>query len=265
MVGAHRLLLRQAQGDRSSLHPPGETRLAEGAEGDQGVGGPAGVEGGLQFVVVEAPPGAYRGPPDVVTEHLPVAVDVDLEHHRRTLLPRQQAGIPFGEGGRMERHVLVGAVHGDPPPARLRVDDPLGRDERLQVGDGVAEPDAAAGQRLEGQRLIEVSRPGRVDGHEGHVEEVAAGVGIDGNRGRRLEHLGRKLEGDPGLAADLGEDVGELTGTDTAAHGLCKLAGAGWLTLQGPDQPGERLLVVGGPVVAGVAPGERAPVPVLTG
>ena len=102
----------------------------------------------------------------------------------------------------MQRHPLVGAVHGLAPPAGHPVEVAAQADEGGDVGDGV--PDAVpAAVPLQVHRLVEVHRAGRVEGEEGQVGLVE---GRDRGLGADPFGLGERRGGVGAVQPQLGAD-----------------------------------------------------------
>ena len=142
---------------------------------------------------------ADLGAGDVGGDEVPGAVEVERPQDGRGPLPREQARDALRQGERVQRRLRVGRVDGDAARVGLGVERAAGRDERRDVGDRVADAVPVAAP-LDVQRLVEVARPRRVDGHEGDVDAIARPRRADGAH-LRLD-LGRERGGDVGLAAD---------------------------------------------------------------
>ena len=131
----------------------------------------AGVDGSLDGRVVQLRHAAHRRPAQVRRPDLAVAVERDGPHEGRTLDALEQRGGVLRQHRRVQRRTAVRGVEGLDPSVRLAVDRPSGPDEGRQVGDGVADDEAA---RLLGQvhRLVEIGGSRRVEGHERKVGQV---------------------------------------------------------------------------------------------
>ena len=149
---------------------------------------------------------ADLGAGDVGGDEVPGAVEVERPQDGRGPLPREQARDALRQGERVQRRLRVGRVDGDAARVGLRVERAAGRDERRDVGDRVADA-VPVSAPLDVQRLVEVARPRRVDGHEGDVDAITRLRRADGAR-LRLD-LGRERGGDVGLAADRLEPLSE--------------------------------------------------------
>ena len=104
---------------------------------------------------------------------LALRIDRDREQHRQPVDVGEQARGTLRQLGRVERSPPVRRVDGDAPPPRLGVDRAATVDEAGDVGDGVEE-DHVVAVGLEGERLVEVHAPGRVERDEGEVARVDA-------------------------------------------------------------------------------------------
>ena len=110
----------------------------------------------------------------------------------------------------MQRHPSVGRVQGLPAPAGLAIDRPVGSHEARDIRDRVVH-DVAAPAPFEVQGLVEVHRPGGIDGDERELAPVGLRRRRRGHRGIRLgEHVGGEAVGQVQFGAEVGERGGEL-------------------------------------------------------
>ena len=144
-------------------------------------------------------------PSDLGRRQLPLGVQVECPQHGGAPRARQQAGCALGEHRRVQRRLDVGAVHGQRPLVRVAVQRPVRGDEDARVGDRVADAMAVAAP-LDVQRLVEVARPGRIDGDEPHVEALRVGHPLRGRRGLG-PYVRGKARRHAGFAPDRGEAV----------------------------------------------------------
>jgi hypothetical protein len=92
-------------------------------------------------------------------------VEVERPQDRGPPLAGQQARRALGQHGRVQRRLAVGGIDGHGALVALAVERPAGLDERADVGDRVRDPVPVAAAR-DVERLVEVTRAGRVDGDE---------------------------------------------------------------------------------------------------
>ena len=165
--------------------------LARGADlGQQGerLVARAAVERPLGGRVVELGAAADPRAPQVDGHLLAVGVEVDRPDARGPLLLREQARRPLRQRHRVQRHARVRGVERRAARPRLGVHSATGRDEGGDVGDRVAHPPAATCPPLEREGLVEVARPGRVEGHERHVAQIRPRTGAE----RGIARLGAR-------------------------------------------------------------------------
>ncbi len=132
------------------------------------------VERLLDTAVVELLPAPHAGLANVDLGALAGLVHVHRPDERGTQLAGEQAGRALGQLGRVEPRVPVGGVERHAAPVRLLVERASGRDERGDVGDGVAHPVAGAAS-LDVECLVEVHRLGWVDRDE--LDRGLVGIG----------------------------------------------------------------------------------------
>jgi hypothetical protein len=116
----------------------------------------------------------------------------------------------------VQRHVAVGQVERLPSAADLAVERAAGRDERAEVGDRVVHPEPA-GAPLDEHRLVEVLRPGRIDGDERQVGGVPPTFGHHAGGHRAfglLEHRRGERRGQAELGANSVEVDPRALGSD---------------------------------------------------
>ena len=179
------------------------------------------IEAGRQIVrrhgvVGELGAAADEGAFDGVQRGRSIGRHPDREHHGGSLDVGEEAGGPLRQDRRIERRTAIREIDGDGAIERLDVERVAGPDEPADVGDGVVEDDVVAGE-LDRERLVEIGRRGRIEGHEAAVGPVGVPV-ADWSCGRCLgggEHLGRVRLGDLVALADPVEPgphrVGNLT------------------------------------------------------
>ena len=143
--------------------------------------GRAVVDGLLHPLVVQPVGAAHHRPVDHDLGALAVGLERHVPDERRAGLAGEQAGRVLTQHRWVERRALVGGVDGLPAAAGLGVDGSPGPDEGRHVGDGVADAVAVTGA-LDVQRLVEVHRPGRVDGEERQRRSRRARAGREPRR-----------------------------------------------------------------------------------
>ena len=211
-AGDRHLLLGHAQADAAASHLGLLAQLPDHLEQVEHVAGLAAVDQGLNLVVAVAAAAAHPGACHGGVDHGAVGVQLDLPDQGRTHHVGQQAGPVLAEHLGVQRRAPARRVQRLDPLVALVIDHPAGLDERRHVRDRVAHQVARVGAR-QVQRLVEIERPGRVDGDELDVGEVGHRQLDVGGRGLgRLNHLDRKVVGHAQLVAQLPQPLTQRRG-----------------------------------------------------
>ena len=185
---------------------------------------PPGVELLLHPVVGELRDRADQRPLEPDPDDLAALAESQLPHEGGRGLLRQQGGDALGEHLGMQRYASVREVEGLPAPPSLVVDHTVEVDEEGHVRDRVQHPVPLRGA-LQVHRLVEVRGACRVQGHEGHVGEIASvrtacrGVAPRGLLGGG-EHVGGELERHVAVVVrqERVDALAEVVGGDRAAR-----------------------------------------------
>ncbi len=103
--------------------------------------------------------------------HLTIGIEGKLPDRGGAILAGQERAVPFRQAERVERGALVGGVEGHGADAGLFVEGTSRADEGGDVGHRIPK-EKTAWRALEVDGLVEVHRPGRVQGHEWDVGEI---------------------------------------------------------------------------------------------
>jgi hypothetical protein len=226
--GGHHLLLWEAELDRVARSGGGEQRVADGRELGDRRRGPAGVDLPLDALIGQLGAAAHQRPPHVDRRGRARGVDIDRPQRGGSRTIGQQRRRALAQHGRVQRDPPIRRVVGLRPRPGGGVDRAARLHPRRHVGDGVGHPPAVA-ERLDGQRLVEIARARRVDGHEVEVRRVLV-VGERAGRHPVRLRQGLLREGPRHLQvpADAVEIEGQgLLGPDAVGGHSKVLAGGG--------------------------------------
>ena len=214
LVEGH-LLLGKGQAGATARGFEVDSLLADLLEQQQVlVGGPA-VDGLLDADVVEPLPAADPGAIHRGLGHLAAGVEPHVPDERRPQLVRQQAAGVLADHRRVQRRALVRRVHRLDATMGLGVEDTARGDVRGHVGNRIPHP-VPLPRPLKVQRLVEVHRPHRVDGHERNIGLVTV----------RHDHVLRR-RAPPPRATSGGNSSGTFSSTRIAAN---RASSAFWST-----------------------------------
>ena len=200
-------LRRQAEVDGLAAQRRPLAQLPQlGQRGNRRVRG-TGVEGGLHLHVLQAGHRPDQRRIQIPRHRLTLRIEDDVPDERRTDLVRKQAARPLGQARRMQAGRLVRQVNGLAAPHRLLRDAGVRLNQAADVGDGVQDAEGGAirgtlPHDLQEHGLVQVHGAGRVDGHEGHVRQVAPRRPQIPHGRRLLVQLQRELLRHPELAGN---------------------------------------------------------------
>ena len=129
--------------------------------------------------------------------HLPIAADVEERRQREARHPGAQRAEAVGQPLREHRHRALGEVDAGAAAVGLEVEGAALAHVVRHAGDVDPEPEGAAGETLERDRVVEVARALAVDGHDHRAAQVLAARPIVRRRvGRAARRLAPRRLGD---------------------------------------------------------------------
>ena len=165
------LLIRQRQADTAAFALVLLAQLTDLPKQHEDLVGRAVVDGALYAVVVVLRPAPHPRPEHLHPRTVAGLVQVDLPHQRWTYLVRQQTGSCLGQLRWVQGYAVGRRVQRLPAQVRLDIDGVTWAHERGHVGDRVVHPEAFVAA-FEMHGLVQVTRAGRVDGHERQIRAV---------------------------------------------------------------------------------------------
>ena len=209
------LLLRELQAGSAAITFPELAPLAHQLQQAESLARRAAVDLRLGLPVAELGAAANSGPCHLRRNRLTPMVQRDRPEQRRSDFIRQQAGRSLAEHRRVERCATVGCIKRGPAAVRLKIDRIAWRDESCHISDRVGDHELTTQAAGDVQRLIKITRTGRIDGDQFQIRAVKIrkarlggsflGGGLD--FGRKVgRHLGGCPNGRQALRQFLGHD-----------------------------------------------------------
>ena len=166
------LLLRELQAGSAAITFPELAPLAHQLQQAESLARRAAVDLRLGLPVAELGAAANSGACHLRRNRLTPMVQRDRPEQRRSDFIRQQAGRSFAEHRRVERCATVGCIKGGPAAVRLKIDRIAWRDESCHISDRVGDHELATQAAGDVQRLIKITRTGRIDGDQFQIRAV---------------------------------------------------------------------------------------------